>query len=433
MATKEAETRLSDLTQAPPGGWTFELVVASGPDAGKALVVDGATPRRLIGKSALCHLSIDDAEISRRHATVESTASGLHVQDLGSKNGTFLSGVRIASAFALGGETLRVGQTEVSVVRRSDEQAQLARAMRFGRVIGASAAMRKLYPILKRLAESDVPVVLEGATGTGKELLAETLHEEGTREAGAFSILDCAALSAAESEQALFGDASGRAGLLEQANGGTLFLDEIGELDGGVQGKLLGVIERGKVTRGADTVAVDIRFIASTRRDLEVEVQEGRLREDLYFRLAVAHVELPPLRERQGDVELLVRHFWTKLGGRGDLSSATMARLERSDWPGNVRELRNAVARLIAVGDDAPALAASKDAPTAVLGDFDHVLRQDLTLPVARQKVVDAFEHAYIERALAKSGGNVSAAAAAAGIARRYFYVVKNRVGSGER
>ena len=109
----------------------------------------------------MCHLSIDDAEISRRHATVESTASGLHVQDLGSKNGTFLSGVRIASAFALGGETLRVGQTEVSVVRRSDEQAQLARAMRFGLVIGASAAMRKLYPILKRLAETDLPVVLE--------------------------------------------------------------------------------------------------------------------------------------------------------------------------------------------------------------------------------------------------------------------------------
>ncbi len=438
MAVKEAETKLSGLTEAPPGGWTFEVTFTAPSGEEKKLVVDGASPRRMVGKSALCQLVVDDPEVSRRHATVESTRHGLHLQDLGSKNGTFVAGVRVASAFLLGGETVRIGKTDLHVRRVDAPETTLVRTMRMGRVVGASDAMRKLYPILKRLADSDVPVILSGPTGTGKELVAETLHEEGARRHGPFITVDCAALTPARADEVLFG--GDRPGAFAQAENGTLFFDEIGDLDPALQAKLLGVLERTQSKTDAAPAAVDVRIMASTRRDLEVEVQEGRFREDLYYRLAVTEVELPPLAERQGDVELLVRHFWSKLGGPGELAAATVQRLARSEWPGNVRELRNAVARIIAVGDggvsvagvgDASAESATTPAPRAG-GDFDRVLAMDLTLPVARQKVVDEFERLYLERALAKSGGNVSAAAMSAGIARRYFYVLKNRLSTNE-
>lgn len=436
MPVKEAETKLSGLTEAPPGGWTFELSITTPSGETRKLVVDGASPRRMLGKSALCQLVLDDAEVSRRHATVESTRHGLHLQDLGSKNGTFVGGVRIVSAFLLGGETVRVGKTDITVRRAESVETPLVRTMRMGRVVGASDAMRKLYPILKRLADSDVPVILSGPTGSGKELVAETLHEEGARQHGPFVVVDCAALTPARADEVLFG--GDRPGVFAEAENGTIFFDEIGELDPAVQAKLLGVLERPQPKGDAAPAAVDVRIVAATQRDLEHEIQEGRFREDLYFRLAVAEVELPPLAERPGDVELLARHFWSKLGGPGELSAAAVQRLARSDWPGNVRELRNAVARLIALGDAArdadekatPA-AAAPAAPRAG-GDFDRVLAMDLTLPVARQKVVDEFERLYLERALAKSGGNVSAAAMSAGIARRYFYVLKNRLSSNE-
>jgi DNA-binding NtrC family response regulator len=192
---------------------------------------------------------------------------------------------------------------------------------------------------------------------------------------------------------------------------------------------------------GDARLKVDVRVLAATRRDLDHEVQAGRFREDHFYRLAVARVELPPLRERKGDVELLARFFWRKLGGAEDITPGVLARFEDHDWPGNVRELRNAVARRVALGDlagdspsarRAPSARAAAEAESALDAAFEPVLALDLPLPRARQRVVDAFERRYVERVLAKHGGNVTRAAAASGIARRYFYDLRKRTQGGE-
>ncbi|MGH7270919.1 MAG: sigma 54-interacting transcriptional regulator, partial [Polyangiaceae bacterium] len=193
----------------------------------------------------------------------------------------------------------------------------------FGRMLGRSAEMRRLYPLCARLAQSEVSVVIEGETGTGKEVLAEALHEASLRAAGPFVVFDCAAVAPSLLESALFGHERGaftgalaqRIGIFEQAHGGTLFIDEIGELDALLQPKLLRAIERGEVQRVGSSrwEKVDVRILAATRRNLDREVHAGRFRDDLFFRLAVVRIELPPLRERHGDVAVLSAHFWGQI------------------------------------------------------------------------------------------------------------------------
>ncbi|HEY6464169.1 MAG TPA: sigma 54-interacting transcriptional regulator, partial [Polyangiaceae bacterium] len=215
-------------------------------------------------------------------------------------------------------------------------------------------------------------------------------------------------------------------GVFEQGHGGTLFIDEIGELDPTLQPKLLRAIERGEIQRVGATgwLKVDVRIVAATRRDLDREVQAGRFRDDLFFRLAVGRIELPPLRRRRGDIAVLARHFWTAIAGEGrPLPTGLLARLEDYAWPGNVRELQNAIARHVAVGE-LPA----EDAPPSSTGSGDaieRVLGRDLPLPRARAEVVEEFERRYVQRVLDRHGGNVSRAAAASGIALRYFQLLK--------
>ncbi len=432
---------------------TYLVRVVDGPDAGSSIVVDGTRPGRvLVGKGLSCDLRLGDAEVSRRHCAFEATPSGLRVTDLASTNGTWQDRTQILDAYLAGGERLRIGATTLAVGLAGGPQAvSLSEAMRFGRLVGASSEMRRLYPLCERLAQSDVPVVIEGETGTGKELLAEAIHEEGRRASGPFAVFDCTAVPPTLVESTLFGHERGaftsavsaRRGVFEVAQGGTLLIDEIGDLEPGLQPKLLRVLERGEVQRvgGDKWLPVDVRVLAATRRDLDAEVAAGRFREDLYYRLAVARIELPPLRARHGDVALLTRHFWRKLDTADQpLSANVIARFEAYAWPGNVRELRNAVARRLALGDlapepGAPRHAQARTAPGAQShagsGDdlLERVLSADLPLPRARQEVLDEFERRYVERVLAKHGGNVTRAAAASGIARRYFYTIRNRHG----
>jgi len=305
--------------------------------------------------------------------------------------------------------------------------------------------MRRLYPLVERLAASDIPVVIEGETGTGKEALAEEIHETSSRSAGPFVVFDCTATPAQLMEADLFGHERGaftgavglRKGVFELAHGGTLLIDEIGELDLALQPKLLRAIERSEIRRiGSETaVRVDVRIIAATRRDLDKEVQEHRFRDDLFYRLAVGRIALPALRRRSGDITLLARHFWKELGGDPrTLSDAALRRWEVEDWPGNVRQLRNTVARALALGDlegvidvdeaapDGAALPATgAAAPDAFL---DAVIAERLPLPVARMRVVKEFEQRYIAALLAEHG-TVAKAAAASGIARRYFQILR--------
>ncbi|MCA9623649.1 MAG: sigma-54-dependent Fis family transcriptional regulator, partial [Myxococcales bacterium] len=222
---------------------------------------------------------------------------------------------------------------------------------------------------------------------------------------------------------AFTGAVEARQGLFEQAHRGTLLIDEIGDLPLSLQPKLLRALERSEVRRvgGNARIRFDVRILAATRRDLDHEVQEGRFRDDLFHRLAVARIELPPLRKRRGDIARLARHFAAERAE--ELPPAVMARWESAPWPGNVRELRNAVARQLALGElaiDATAAPPSTD----ILAD---VLARDLPLASARQLVVDAFERRYLERLLDKHGGNVTHAARAAGVARRYLRLLKNK------
>jgi two-component system, NtrC family, response regulator HydG len=423
---------------------SFVVKVVTGPDSGASFSIDASEPTPiLIGQSASCAIRLTDPEVSRRHARLDFVANRLRAVDLDSTNGTLVTGIAIGEAYLQGGELVQLGGTVLRIERRTDGPVQaLSRQSRFGRVIGQSLEMRRLYPVMERLASSDVPVVIEGETGTGKEVLAEALHECGPRCRAPFVVFDCTTVTPGLMESELFGHERGaftgavssRKGVFEQAHGGTLFIDEIGDLDPALQPKLLRAIERAEIRRvGSDHVQrVDVRVVAATRRDLDREVQLGRFRDDLYYRLVVGRIELPPLRLRRDDIALLAQHFWFELGGDpAKLVPELLARWQDSPWPGNVRQLRNAVAQRLALGELGTAsLTDAAEAPDAesktASPDFiEQVLGESLALPIARLRVVEEFERRYIARALDQYGGNVARAAEASGIARRYFQLLR--------
>jgi transcriptional regulator with GAF, ATPase, and Fis domain len=290
--------------------------------------------------------------------------------------------------------------------------------------------MRIVFTLLERAAAVDDTVLVQGETGTGKELVAEALHEEGPRASGPFVVFDCSAVAPSLMESELFGHVRGafsgalvdREGALEAADGGTLFLDEIGELPIDLQPKLLRALERFEVRRVGSNVPrrVDVRVVAATNRNLAEEVANRRFREDLYYRLAVVSVELPPLRERPDDIPLLVEAFAKQLADRGraaaPLPDRTLKSFLGNAWPGNVRELKNAVARALSMGT-------AHAGPTSARGGAVVSGRVDLSIPLkeARDALADAFEKAYLEQALSETGGNVSEAARLAGVNRKFI------------
>jgi DNA-binding NtrC family response regulator len=423
----------------------YQVHVVSGPDTGAVFRLDPLPGTRvLIGQASSCDVRLTDPRVSRRHASLDVLAGKLRVADLGSTNGTFVNNVSVGEAFLSGGEHVRLGTSVLRIDARALPEALDAPGeTSFGRVVGASPEMQRLYPLCSRLANANVPVLIEGETGTGKEVLAEALHERGPRAGGPFVVFDCTATPPSLLEAALFGHERGaftgavdaRRGVFEQAHKGTLFIDEIGDLDLALQSKLLRAIERSEIRRvgGERWTKVDTRILSATRRDLDREVQAGRFRDDLFFRLAVGRIELPPLRRRRADVPVLAAHFWRILGGAElPLPPELLRKLADYDWPGNVRELHNTIARYLAVGDMAewPGLREEAIAPPAQgpVGDpFASVLDQSLPFSRAKDLVVEAFTLAYVERVLQAHGGNVTAAAAASGIGRRYFQRLKAR------
>jgi two-component system response regulator HydG len=447
----ETVVKVREETAAEEG--TFTLSVTDGPDKGKQLAFDASAPSRiLVGQSPACELKLTDREVSRRHAALEIVAEGIRITDLGSTNGTYVDRVRVFDALLQGGEILRVGSTTFSLDLEADRRrAAVPIAESFGRVLGRSLEMRRLYPLCARLACANVPLIIEGETGTGKEVLAEALHAEGPRAAGPFVVFDCTTAPPTLLESELFGHERGaytgaiatRHGVFEQAHGGTLLIDEIGDLDVALQAKLLRAIERGEIRRvgGDHWIKVDVRVLAATRRDLDREVAAGRFRDDLFHRLAVARIELPPLRRRRGDVTLIATAMWIELGGDvDDLPRAVLSRWEEEPWPGNIRELRNAVARQLALGELAglgySRNATSGDAaepPSTTAGagagdDVARVLAAKLPFVEARARLVAQFERRYVQRMMDESGGDPTKAAAASGVGQRYFQMLRAKI-----
>jgi transcriptional regulator with GAF, ATPase, and Fis domain len=416
--------------------------VAEGPDAGVTRELVNATLR--VGSASDNDLVLGDNSVSRHHCALEPVAGGVRVRDEGSTNGIFLDGVRVYDALFSGPVQLRLGDTllRIEPLAETADREQLA-SPRFHGLIGRSPRMRELFADLARIAPSGLSVLIEGETGSGKELVAESLHAESGRRNGPFVVFDCSAVAANLVESELFGHERGaftgavqsRAGVFEQADGGTIFLDELGELPKDLQPKLLRVLERREVRRlgSQRTIPVDVRLVAATHRNLAAEVQRGNFREDLYFRTATALVRVPPLRDRMEDLPLLVAHLLERHHPQRravEVPQAVWALFEGHRWPGNVRELSNAVQRLVVTPDrlllaDAgpsatsaavaagvaasPAPAPAQAPPTAPL----------LPLRTARREASEAFERDYLQRVLARSQGNVTRAAAIAEVSRQ--------------
>ena len=416
----------------------YGVTVLEGVDRGASAVVTGDA---FVGKSATCELRLSDPKVSRRHVRLTVEPLGLRVLDLSSTNGVYLNQARVLDAYAGAGDRLRLGDTLLGLeATRALEPAVASTRTRFGRVIGASAAMRGLFARCDQLAPTELPVLVEGETGTGKELVAEALHEASGRAAKPFVVFDCTTVSPQLLEASLFGHERGaftgaveaRPGVFEVASGGTLLIDEVGDLDISLQAKLLRAVERQEVQRvgGTRWLKVNVRLLSATRRDLEAEIQAGRFRDDLYYRLAVARLFVPPLRARDGDVELLATHLWNKLAaGTQPFPTEFLARWQSYHWPGNVRELRNAVLRRFSLGQaDVWDDAASADEPLGEEPDLvDGLLRDGVPYTLARRRVLDEFDRRFVTVALQKSGGSVARAAANFGIARRYFTKIKSK------
>ena len=399
---------------------------------------DSSADRLQIGSHPLNEIEVRDRTVSRFHCEVFiDRDSHAWIKDLGSRNGTRVNGVRVREAELQEGMVLRVGQLELVFTPLAERNELPVAAMTsFGTLVGASLPLRTAFAALGKAAVSEVTLLLTGESGTGKSEAAELVHERSGRAGRPFRVVDCAAVPANLLESELFGHERGaftganqrRLGVFEEAEGGTVFLDEVGELPLELQPKLLRVLEAREVRRvGANRhLPVNVRIVAATNRDLRAEVNVGRFRPDLYFRLAVLTVRLPALRERPADIPLIARQLLGRLtldeGTRRALTEpAFLARLQLSPWPGNVRELRNHLERCAALQE---ALQPSPEDPSPQRLDA-----LDVSIPFseARRRLLAEFEQSYVRALLELHGGNVSRAAVTAGVDRAHLHRIMRR------
>jgi DNA-binding NtrC family response regulator len=389
-------------------------------------------------------LRLENPTVSSSHAEIHATSAGFRVKDLGSTNGTSVNGVRVYDALLDDGAALGIGEVMLELKVGKDKISQsLSEATELHGAVGASPAMRAIFSRIDRVAKTDATVLIHGETGTGKEVVAWAIYEASKRKDGPFVVLDCGGIAPTLIESELFGHEKGaftgahqrRIGAFERASGGTLFLDELGELGLDLQPKLLRALERREVQRlgGDKPLAIDVRIIAATNRDLRGMVARGEFREDLYYRLAVVTLDLPPLRDRKEDIAPLVDHFLTGMAlGRASLPDGAMERFMEHPWPGNARELKNAVERAVVLGETRFLGGAEKPSPSSsVGGDEKGAYQIDATEPYKDQKsaVIADFEERYVRLLMKEHGGNVSAAARVAGIDRMSLHKILARYG----
>jgi DNA-binding NtrC family response regulator len=404
----------------------------AGPDAGKHAAV-GTAPL-VVGAHKSCDLVLADARVSSRHLEIRVAAEGVHVRDLGSTNGTVWQGARVREAVVPSGAVLELGQTRIKLEAQNRMRLPPSERRAFGGLVGKSLAMREVFAVLELASPTDATILLEGESGTGKEVAARAIHDHSKRAGGPFVVVDGGALAPELAESQLFGHKKGsftgavadRPGAFVEATGGTLFLDEVGELPLNVQPKLLRALEQRVVTPlGSDRpVNVDVRIVAATHRDLEAMVAAGSFRFDLFHRLAVVHVAIPPLRDRLEDLEELVEHFYRTRGERvAGIGGENLERLRRHPWPGNVRELRNVLERAWALSASSSSDFAALNlwlAPRAEVAE-DDALDAHLPFKEAKERWIEGFERRYLAAVYARFGGNITRAAEHAGINRRHF------------
>ncbi|MBA3465604.1 MAG: sigma 54-interacting transcriptional regulator [Deltaproteobacteria bacterium] len=417
---------------------------------------------------------LHDDTVSRYHCKIVQDDTGYVLVDNRSTNGTFINKVRVREAFLKPGAVLSAGQSQLRFNAKEEEVHIVpSRSDRCAGLIGGNARMREIYSIIEKIAPTATTVVIDGETGTGKEVVAQAIHSLSPRSKNDLVVFDCGAVPPNLIESELFGHEKGsftgavmtRSGLFEQADGGTLFLDELGELPFDLQPKLLRALEQREVRRvgSAKASKVDVRIIAATNRNLEDEVKAGRFRQDLFYRLSVVRLHLPSLRERADDIPLLLQHFldhgsYNKTPA-GQPKVRTIARdamttLQNYPWPGNVRELVNVVERAVSFCDaqtlelsDLPDYVRTARPPSQAggtrpsmrkathSGGHPAVTAIDPAAPApapneellnqtfkdAKERWVASFERDYIAELLRRNSGNISHAARESDIDRKYF------------
>lgn len=421
------------------------------PDAGNVRIVLVGR-RQVVGRKG--DIVLHHESVSREHAALEFRDGEWQIADLDSRNGTFVNNICVQRRHLNDGDVVRFGRVRLkfSVIgakERDEADESETRTMALTTttfslentaslsLVGRSEPLRGAMKLAVRAAKSDATVLLFGESGTGKELFARLIYEESNRRKRKYLAVNCSAIEQTLLSSTLFGHEKGaftgadkqKLGLFEEADGGTLFLDEIGELSQDMQVKLLRVLQEGEFMRvgGTEPVKVDVRVLTATNKDLARLVAEGKFREDLYYRLNVIQITLPPLRDRPGDVEDLVRHFVSEIGGpTRSISSEAMSVLSAYSWPGNVRQLRNVMERTIILSqndelqpEDFPPEIRATRSPTGegvVATQSGHVGAYPRT-----DNLADV-EGAHIRATLEACGGNKKLAAERLGISRSTLY-----------
>jgi DNA-binding NtrC family response regulator len=444
---------------------TLVVEVEAGASVARTIVHEGDICR--IGTHPSNDVTLEDPSVSRFHCRIVPDPLGWRVEDTGSTNGTLLQGLRVHGAvlpeaeeavLVLGNSTLRI-RTSTPAAR-----ALVPMMPSFGSLTGTGRAMRKLFALLEKVAASDINCFIQGESGTGKELVATEIVQRGARADKPFVVVDCGAISPSLVESELFGHVRGaftgadrdRVGAFEAADGGTVFLDEVGELPLEVQPKLLRALEQREIRRVGETRArkVNVRVVSATNRDLEREVNKGTFRGDLYFRIAVITVRVPPLRERLEDLPQLIRTFLAHAGAEGSehlFGHEVIDELARHEWPGNVRELRNYVERSVVLQTARMSLTPPAPAPASSSSDLgmpvggtgplgrpssrsleDSAREVDVGVPfkLAKEALIERFERAYLRGILERANGNMTLAARLAGIDRMYLHRLVQKHGS---
>jgi len=427
-------------TRARPMNWFVRGGTITAPD-GNRYTID--LDPIVIGREQGAQIMLSDPEVSSVHCELRATNDGVLVRDLGSTNGTFVGAVKVQEATVTMRSELAIGQTRLVVEIDAKRRVDLGFSDRFGALVGASPKMRRMFSVLEKVAPTPLSVLILGETGTGKEGVAKSIHESSPRKDKPFVVVDCGAIPETLAESILFGHEKGsftgaterRKGALSEADGGTLFLDELGELPIDLQPKLLRALSERQVKRvgGSSFEPIDVRVLAATRRDLGAEMNAGRFRSDLFFRIAQVRIELPALRERVSDLPLLVEDICKRVG-RGEHAEIVLRWIEQRmathDWPGNVRELVNVVS----------VAATLADTPEAI-DDVLTLARDTTTLPPpgspasltafaeAKRTAIGTFEREYFASLVRRAKGNVSEMARQSGMERHHVRAYLRKYG----